>query len=187
MKSCRFGGRCVALVGLFAKPHMAFVANRLAVVGASNPAVSFSSTLYAPKAFRMSSSRASSTSGAAAPIKHIGKAEMQEILEDYEDGGTEESRYIVIDVRGDDEVMYTGKLAPSVITLPIQVIMSSNAFQMDPDDFEEAFGFVKPDLDDTLVFTCAAGVRSVYACQAAARAGYSKLVNYVGGANDWFT
>ena len=119
-------------------------------------------------------------------MRNIGKSEMQEILEDYSEAGREESQYCVIDVRTDEEVYYTGKLAKNVYTLPIQVIMSTNAFNMEEDDFEDAFGFQKPQLDETIVFTCAAGIRSVYACQAAAACGYTNLINYTGGANEWF-
>ena len=111
---------------------------------------------------------------------------MEEILEDYEEGGRMESQYCVIDVRTEDEVRTTGKLSENVNTLPVQIIMQANAFEMDPDDFEVNFGFEKPTPDETLVFTCAAGIRSVYACQFAAKAGYSKLVNYMGGSNEWF-
>ena len=126
------------------------------------------------------------SSTAAAQIQHVNRQQMEEIVEDFHEGGREESGYCVIDVRTDPEVMMTGKLAASVPTLPVQVILQSNVFALDPEEFEEICGFAKPDLDETLVFTCAAGIRSVYACQAAAAAGYSKLVSYAGGANEWF-
>lgn len=120
-------------------------------------------------------------------IRHVGMAEMQQIIRDYEEDGREDSKFCVIDVRGHDEVANTGKLAENVYTLPVQVIMQQKVFELDPDDFEDACGFAKPDSDETIVFTCAAGVRSVYACHFAAQAGYSKLINYTGGANEWFT
>jgi rhodanese-related sulfurtransferase len=132
-----------------------------------------------PKAFMSSSS-------APVDIKHIGKAEMEEILEDLEAGGREDSLYVVVDVRTGGEIANTGKLSPSVNHVPIEVIMESNVFQLDEDDFEAVCGFAKPMPDETIVFTCAAGIRSVYACKFAAQAGYSNLVNYVGGSNDWF-
>lgn len=122
-----------------------------------------------------------------ADIKHVGKEEMKKILNEYEESGREASGCVVIDVRTEEEVYSTGKLSPSVHTLPVQVIMQANVFQMDPDDFEDYCGFEKPSLDETLVFSCAAGVRSVYACQFAAKAGYSSLVNYVGGSHEWFS
>ena len=60
------------------------------------------------------------------------------------------------------------------------------AFNLEDDDFEEAFGFSKPKESDTLVFTCKAGIRSQQAAQFAAMSGYKDLVNYMGGADDWF-
>jgi rhodanese-related sulfurtransferase len=131
-------------------------------------------------------SSSSSFSGLAGEITHVGKSEMREILADYENGGREKSLYIVIDVRTEEEVNSTGKLSPGVETLPVQVIMQANVFQMKPDEFEDFCGFEKPRPDETIVFTCAAGIRSVYACQFAAKAGYGKLVNYAGGSNEWF-
>ncbi|GAX28223.1 hypothetical protein FisN_41Lu018 [Fistulifera solaris] len=121
-----------------------------------------------------------------AEIKHVGKEEMRKILNGYEENGREASGCVVIDVRTEEEVYSTGKLSPSVHTLPVQVIMQANVFQMDPDDFEDYCGFAKPTVDETIVFSCAAGVRSVYACQFAAKAGYSNLINYVGGSHEWF-
>ena len=121
-----------------------------------------------------SGSGSSSSSGkppppaaAAVDISHIGKTEMQQILDDYEHGGrdgrTEEEEessshtYVVIDVRTEPEIYATGKLSPAVHTLPLQVILQANVFQMDPDEFEDLCGFEKPTPDETLVFTCAAG------------------------------
>jgi len=86
-----------------------------------------------------------------------------------------------------EQIQATGKLSPSVRTLPVEVIMQSNVFGLEDDDFEEVCGFPKPGLDDTIVFSCAAGIRSVYACQYAAQNGYSNLVNYVGGSSEWFS
>jgi rhodanese-related sulfurtransferase len=119
-------------------------------------------------------------------IQHIGKEQMEEIVEDYEEGGRDESGYVIIDVREPDEIAYTGKLSPNTHNVPLGVLAQYQVFSMDEDEFEEVCGFPKPDLDETLVFTCAAGIRSSHACQFAAMAGYSKLVNYRGGANEWF-
>jgi rhodanese-related sulfurtransferase len=129
----------------------------------------------------------SSDSGKAPEIVHIGRAQMEEILDDYENGGREESQYCIIDVRTEEEVQATGKLGENVYTLPVQVIMQAKVFEMDPEAFEEFCQFSKPAMDETIVFSCAAGVRSVYACQFAAQAGYTKLINYAGGANEWFS
>lgn len=148
---------------------------------AFNPPFTFQSKQLLPTACFLSS-------GTARPERtHIGRAQMEEIIEDFEESGREVSQYCVIDVRTEDEVHATGKLGEHVFTLPIQVIMQAKVFEMEPADFEEFCGFTKPTMDETLVFTCAAGIRSVYACQFAAQAGYSKIVSYAGGANEWFS
>lgn len=137
----------------------------------------------------MSSSSSSSSStppGESTNIRHINKIEMQSIVDEYESLGRDGSNCIVIDVRRPDEVQHTGKVSPSTHTLPVEVIMQLNVFSLDDDEFEDVCGFNKPQLDETIVFSCAAGIRSVYACQFASQAGYSNLINYVGGANEWF-
>jgi rhodanese-related sulfurtransferase len=127
------------------------------------------------------------SSSSSTEITHIGLEQMQEIIEDYEEGGREESQYCVIDVRTEQEVAATGKVGEHVYTLPVQVMQQYKVLQMEPDEFLEFCKFEKPSLDETLVFTCAAGIRSVYACQFAAQAGYTKIINYTGGANEWFS
>ena len=119
------------------------------------------------------------------PLKHIGKQEMEDIVESLEQ--EENCGYVVIDVRGEDEIAYTGKLSPKVHTLPLPVIMQLKVFEMDQDEFEEMCFFPKPTLDETIVFSCAAGIRSQQAAYFASLAGYSNLVNYMGGANEWFS
>jgi rhodanese-related sulfurtransferase len=119
-------------------------------------------------------------------INHIGKEQMEEILEDYEEGGREESGYVIIDVREPDEIAFTGKVSPNTHNIPLGVLVQYQVFSMDDDDFEDLCGFRKPSLDETLVFTCAAGIRSTHACNFAAQSGFSNLINYRGGANEWF-
>ena len=109
---------------------------------------------------------------------------MQDILDKVEQG---DENYIVIDVRGIDEIAMTGPLSPDVKTLPLPVIIQMKVFELEEDEFEELCRFPKPEPDAVLVFSCAAGVRSVHAANFAAQAGYSNLVNYVGGANEWFS
>ena len=109
---------------------------------------------------------------------------MSQVLKEVEDGNPD--NVIVIDVRNVDEIAYTGKLSDVVETLPLPVIVNYGAFNMEADDFEEQFGFEKPTPDRTIVFTCKAGIRSSQAAQFAAMAGYTNLVNYMGGADEWF-
>ena len=65
--------------------------------------------------------------------------------------------------------------------------MQYDVFNLPDDTFEEQFGFEKPTMDQTIVFTCKAGIRSHYACAYAMQAGYSNVVNYRGGAIEWFS
>ena len=119
-------------------------------------------------------------------IPRIDRAAMAEIIEDVANSSREESGYVVIDVRGDDEIEYTGKLSDVVVTLPLPYI-AQGALAMDEEDFKEAFGFDKPRLDETLVFSCKAGIRSQQAGQLAKMAGYSDILDYMGGSNEWFS
>ena len=119
-------------------------------------------------------------------IQRIDRAAMTEIIEDVVNSSRDESGYIIIDVRGHDEIHQTGKLSDVVETLPLPYI-AQGAFAMEEEDFKEAFGFEKPGMDETLVFTCKAGIRSQQAGQLAKMAGYSNIIDYAGGANEWFS
>ncbi|GKY98557.1 hypothetical protein MPSEU_000812500 [Mayamaea pseudoterrestris] len=151
-------------------------------------------TLYRPTAINtrrtMQSSpsqlRAYSSSSSSQNIESIDKTQMEAILNDFEEKGRQASGYCVIDVRSRMEVYQTGKLSPSIPTLPVEWILYDKIFEVDQDDFEDMAKFTKPSLDETLVFTCARGIRSMSACLAASEAGYTKLVNYRGGSYEWF-
>lgn len=119
-------------------------------------------------------------------IPRIDMSAMKEIIEDVANSSREESGYIIIDVRGHDEVQRSGKLNDVVETLPLPYI-AEGALAMNEDDFQEAFGFDKPSLDETIVFSCAAGIRSQHAAQFAKMAGYSDILDYMGGSNEWFS
>lgn len=82
-------------------------------------------------------------------LTNIGKDEMEEILEDYEQGGREDSGYVVMDVREEHEIAFTGKLSESTITFPLQKIAQYDAFALPADEFEEIYGFEKPDPDES--------------------------------------
>ena len=119
-------------------------------------------------------------------IKRIDRTAMAEIVEDVANSSREESGYVIIDVRGHDEVQFTGKLDDVVETLPLPYI-AQGALAMEEEDFQDAFGFEKPQFDETLVFTCKAGIRSSQAAQLAKMAGYSNILDYMGGSNEWFS
>lgn len=119
-------------------------------------------------------------------ITRIDRTAMLEIIEDVSNSSREESGYVIIDVRGHDEVQYTGKLDDVVETLPLPYI-AQGALAMEFEDFKETFGFEKPGLDETLVFTCKAGIRSQQAGQLAQMGGYTDILDYMGGSNEWFS
>lgn len=119
-------------------------------------------------------------------VPRIDRDAMAEIIEDVANSSREECGYVIIDVRGHDEVAYTGKLDDRVHTLPLPYI-AEGALTMDEEDFSEQFGFEKPRLDETIVFTCKAGIRSASAAKLAQMAGYSDILDYAGGSNEWFS
>jgi len=119
-------------------------------------------------------------------IRRIDRVAMTEIIEDVAASSREESGYVIIDVRGHDEIQFTGKLNDVVETLPLPYI-AQGALAMDEEDFKETFGFDKPGLDETIVFSCKAGIRSQQAGQLAQMAGYSDILDYMGGSNEWFS
>eukprot|EP01082_Thalassiosira_pseudonana_P000596 g1045.t1 g1045 contig10:1263176-1263784(-) len=118
-------------------------------------------------------------------VPRIDKAAMTEIIEDVVNSSREESGYVIIDVRGQDEIAATGKLNDVVETLPLPYI-AEGALTMDGEDFKEQFGFEKPSYDETIVFTCKAGIRSASAAKLAQMAGYTDILDYMGGSNEWF-
>lgn len=93
---------------------------------------------------------------------------------------------VVIDVRSEEEVRASGKLGGTAFTLPLPEIQAG-ALQLGSDDFQTEYGFAKPDLNAEIVFSCAAGVRSAYAQALAQEAGFTSTLNYLGGANEWFS
>ena len=124
--------------------------------------------------------------GANEGIPRINKEAMTEIIEDVSATSREESGYVIIDVRGHDEIAYTGKLDDCVETLPLPYI-AQGALAMEEEDFKAEFGFDKPRMDETIVFSCKAGIRSQQAGQLAKMAGYTDILDYMGGSNEWFS
>lgn len=88
---------------------------------------------------------------------------------------------ILIDVREPAE--YKGGFIPGAINIPIS--SQPDAMFLPEDEFEDRFGFSKPDKDKELVFYCKAGVRSSAAAQLAQQHGYEKVSEYRGSWLDW--
>lgn len=53
------------------------------------------------------------------------------------------------------------------------------------EEFEDRFGFDKPEKDKEVVFFCKAGVRSSAAANLASQSGYEKIGEYRGSWLDW--
>ena len=64
--------------------------------------------------------------------------------------------------------------------------IKDGALSYDDDVFEDRFGFPKPTPDQTIVFSCKSGFRSAKASTIATAMGYNKILNYSGGADEWF-
>ncbi|KAF2760627.1 Rhodanese-like protein [Pseudovirgaria hyperparasitica] len=88
---------------------------------------------------------------------------------------------VLIDVREPAE--YDDGFIPTAINIPVK--SAPDAIFMDPEEFEDKFGFQKPSPAHELVFYCKAGVRSSSAAQLARQSGYEKVGEYRGSWMDW--
>lgn len=88
------------------------------------------------------------------------------------------------DVREPAELLETGKI-PGAINIPITSAVQS--FHISDADFEDMYGFERPDKDKTLVFYCKAGVRARAAAGLAQHAGWENIGEYPGSWLDWET
>lgn len=88
---------------------------------------------------------------------------------------------VIVDVR--EPVEYQEGHIPGAINLPFK--SCPGALGLNNEDFEENFGFSKPDPKKELVFYCLAGIRSTAAEDLAKTFGYKNRGNYVGSWEDW--
>lgn len=88
---------------------------------------------------------------------------------------------VIIDVREPAE--YEGGFIPNAINIPVS--SQPDAMFLPEDEFEDRFGFSKPDPKQELVFYCKAGVRSSAAAQLAQQQGYEHVSEYRGSWLDW--
>ncbi|EPE26114.1 Rhodanese/Cell cycle control phosphatase [Glarea lozoyensis ATCC 20868] len=92
------------------------------------------------------------------------------------------SSVTLIDTREPSEVQSTGTI-PTSVNIP--VTSSPDAFFITPEEFEERFGFERPEKEDEVVFYCKAGVRSRAAAELARQAGWRTVSEYPGSWMDW--
>lgn len=55
----------------------------------------------------------------------------------------------------------------------------STAFELAPDSFLEKYNIPKPNKEQSIVFSCAKGIRSLKACHYAMELGYKKYITYL--------
>lgn len=103
--------------------------------------------------------------------------------------GMREETLTLVDVRNEDEVRQTGELreGPAVaLNIPLPRIQEG-VLGATEEDFQDEFGFEKPDVADYVVFSCRSGVRSEAAATIAkTHHNYQKALNFKGSANEWF-
>ncbi|KAI8060265.1 Rhodanese-like domain-containing protein, partial [Gongronella butleri] len=87
----------------------------------------------------------------------------------------------LIDVREKNELLQ-GHI-PTARNVPLSQF--AQAFVAEDDDFEQAFGFPKPDHDSTVVVYCQAGIRSAKAAAFLDQLGYHDVQNYQGSWADY--
>ncbi|KAI3317458.1 Rhodanese-like domain-containing protein [Xylariaceae sp. AK1471] len=88
----------------------------------------------------------------------------------------------LIDVREPAELASTGRI-PHALNIPITT--SPDGFHLSPQEFEDRFGFARPDKDAEVVFYCKAGVRSRAAAGIAREAGWKHVGEYPGSWIEW--
>ncbi|KAK7957129.1 thiosulfate sulfurtransferase-like protein [Apiospora aurea] len=89
----------------------------------------------------------------------------------------------LIDVREPSELASTGRI-PGALNIPITT--SPDSFHISAEEFEDRFGFARPQpQEDEVVFYCKAGVRSRAAAGIAREAGWKKVGEYPGSWVEW--
>ncbi|KAL2398845.1 hypothetical protein ABEF93_005638 [Exophiala dermatitidis] len=140
----------------------------------------FTTTLVARKQddSTSTSNSNSSSASAASPSKLYTFEEIKSIT------SQPDPNRILIDVREPHELKQTGKI-PGSRNLPVQ--SAADAFFLPAEEFEERFGFEKPDANNKeVIFYCKAGVRSRAAAQLAQRAGWAgKIAEFPGSWIEW--
>ena len=86
------------------------------------------------------------------------------------------------DAREPAELKDTGRI-PGAINIPVTT--APDSFFLPDEEFEDRFGFARPDRDTEVIFYCKAGVRSRAAAGLAKEAGWTKVGEYPGSWLDW--
>ncbi|XP_020793170.1 thiosulfate sulfurtransferase/rhodanese-like domain-containing protein 3 [Boleophthalmus pectinirostris] len=94
------------------------------------------------------------------------------------------NKAVIIDVREPWELREYGAI-PGSINVPLGQI--NTALRLEAEEFLEKYGGKMPQLTDSIVFTCLAGVRSLIALETANSMGYKSVQHYPGGWQEWMT
>ncbi|KAK8382347.1 hypothetical protein O3P69_015343 [Scylla paramamosain] len=100
---------------------------------------------------------------------------------EYEELAANLDSFVVVDVRGRNEVKRNGQI-PGSHCVPIGEL--EDAFDLDDDAFQEKYGFAKPSSEQTVVTLCQVGGRARRAGDALAKKGLQARV-YMGSFEDW--
>lgn len=92
------------------------------------------------------------------------------------------TEWATADVREPGELKQTGRI-PHAINIPIT--SAPDSFHISDEEFEDRFGYPRPDKDAEVVFYCKAGVRSRGAAAIARDAGWTRVGEYPGSWLDW--
>lgn len=141
----------------------------------------FTTTLVARKDDSSSSSSSPTTQ---APPRIYTFSEIQDLSSSSSSTDAPDAHRILIDVREPGELQSTGRI-PGAQNLPVS--SGADGFFLPADEFEERFGFPKPDAKtDEVIFYCKAGVRSRAASALALQAGFAaKVGEYPGSWIEW--
>lgn len=99
------------------------------------------------------------------PAKELDFAAVKQFVDTTTQGGP-----LIVDVREPSE--YAAGHIPTAVNIPFK--SSPGALSLEAEDFEDTFGFAKPETDKELIFYCLAGVRSTAAEELASTFGYQK-------------
>jgi rhodanese-related sulfurtransferase len=86
------------------------------------------------------------------------------------------------DSREPSELQESGRI-PGALNIPIK--SAPDSFHLSEEEFEDRYGFVRPDRDAEVIFYCRSGVRSKAAAGLARDAGWTKVAEYPGSWLDW--
>lgn len=124
--------------------------------------------------------------GSPPSIKEVNYEQLKEYINQNE--------ALIIDVRTKKELVETGVL-PNSYNIPSMYVVIcivnylpkcnfisiyflveelASAFRLTPDEFLKKYNFPKPDINKTIIFSCAKGIRSLIACNHLTDLGYKK-------------